>query len=410
MTSREPIVIVGAGPVGLTLALALVESDIPVVVLEAASSLSTEWRASTFHPPTLELLAPLGVTFDMLVGGLVAHRYQHRDMELPEIAEFDLSVLHRDTPYPYRLQYEQYKLTAALESRLLRSGLAEIRFDHRVVAVDQDGSEAVAEVASPTGSSQIRAPYVIGADGANSSVRKSLEVPFEGDTYPHEYVLISTDFPFDRAIPGLSHVNYISGPDDHYLVLRIPDVWRVLFSVEAGAEPGPPVTDARIRGCLDAVAAGAGDAPVLNVQQYRIHQRVADRFREGRIVLIGDAAHVNSPFGGLGLNSGIHDVFDLAPRLARAYADDEADEALDAYSDRRRDVALRYVRQVSDRNTRMVSERDRETRAANIARLAALADDPRLAREHLLETTMLNAVREQQLGLPEPTRLVEPTS
>ncbi|HZE33536.1 MAG TPA: FAD-dependent oxidoreductase, partial [Actinoallomurus sp.] len=230
------ITVVGAGPVGLTMAYLLARNGIEVQVLEAGDEPSTEWRASTFHPPTLELYESVGVAEEMLAAGLVARHYQVRDRQAGLVAEFDLDVLREDTRYPFRLQYEQYKLARLLRERLAAAPNATIHFGHEFLGLTQDSAAVTATVRTPTGVREVTVPYLLGADGAGSAVRTQLGVEFTGLTYMDRYLLLSTTFPFEEHLPGIRLVNYIADPEEHMMLLRIPDVWRVLFSVQAGDE------------------------------------------------------------------------------------------------------------------------------------------------------------------------------
>lgn len=392
------VTVVGAGPVGLTMAYFLARNGIDVQVLEAGAVPSTEWRASTFHPPTLELYDSIDITADMLAGGLVARHYQIRDRKAGLVAEFDLDVLRQDTRYPFRLQYEQYKLVQLLRERLDAAPNATICFEHEFLDVAQDATGTTATVRTPKGIRRINAPYLLGADGSNSAVRRQLGLAFDGLTYVDRYLLLSTTFPFERHLTGIRSVNYIADPDEHMMLLRIPDVWRVLFSVRPGEE-NLALTEPEGERRLQRVVAHHEPFPVLQRQLYQIHQRVASTFRLGRVLLLGDAAHVNSPFGGMGLNSGVHDAFDLGARLVRVLNEKaSADEELDAYATARRRVATDHVRAQTHRTTRSLAERDPVARKQHQADTAAIAADPQRAREWLLDAAMITAVRQQRIG------------
>jgi 3-(3-hydroxy-phenyl)propionate hydroxylase len=394
----DDVLVVGAGPTGLTLAAALVRQGFGVTVVERAPAPSTEWRASTFHPPTLEMLEELGVVDEMISRGLVADRYQIRDRRDGLIAEFDLGLLAGDTKYPFRLQLEQYKYAEMLTARMQRDPLCTIHYGEAVTSVSESGNtvEVVAERSDGSRVSR-RARYVVGADGAGSAVRKSLGVRFEGLTYPMRFLIMSTTFPFEQALPDICHVNYIWDPVEPMMLLRIPDVWRVMFSIEPDAQDENLLDQASLRARISQVTS-TDDVDVMQAQYYNVHQRVADRFRVGRVLLMGDAAHVNSPVGGLGLNSGIHDAMDLAVRLGGHLRGEAGHEILDRYAERRRTVALEFVRRVTHRNTTMMTEQEDEARRQNRRDLEVMAGDPHRAHEWLLEASMITAVRETGIG------------
>lgn len=396
-SASAPLIVVGAGPVGLTAAYILAHSGIPVLVLEASAVPSTEWRASTFHPPTLELYDSVGIAQSMIAEGLIARHFQMRDRREGAFAEFDLALLADDTSFPFRLQYEQYKLVRLLQARLAELPNADILFDHEVTEVDQGPDEATVTVRTKDGVLTFAAPFVLGADGATSSVRRSLALAFEGLTYEDRFLLLSTTFPFEEHLADIQLVNYIADPDEYMMLLRIPDVWRILFSIRPGEE-ADALTEAEGERRLQRVMASPQPYPVVQRQLYKVHQRAASTFRVGRVVLLGDAAHVNSPFGGMGLNSGVHDAFDLARRLVRILHDGASIDELDEYSRRRRQVAVEFVQQQTHRNTLDLAERDPARRRQNQALMAEISADPDRARAWLLDSSMISQVRAIGIG------------
>jgi 3-(3-hydroxy-phenyl)propionate hydroxylase len=393
---RVQVIVAGAGPVGLTAAAYLVRHGVDVVVVEAEPAAHQEWRASTFHPPTLQLLEEVDATPLMLERGLIADRYQIRERRGDLVAEFDYQWLTGDTPYPFRLQLEQYKLAEILIDRLDQEASGSVRYGHRVQAVDQGALSVTVTAETPCGRKTFNADYLIGADGAHSVVRQSLGLPFEGFTYEDRFLLISTDLELDKYLPGLCHVNYLADPDEYAMLLRIPDVWRVMVPVPAGRSDDEARSDARMRATVAALVNDAIDWETVRVathQLYKVHQRIAGRLRVGRVALIGDAAHLNSPIGGFGLNSGIHDAFDLGRRLVRILNGSGKPEAeLDAFSTRRREAAEYWVQRLSHANTRMLSEKDPGERQKTWDRLIATTRDPVAGRDWLLNASMISGV------------------
>ncbi len=390
------VLIAGAGPVGLTMAALLVRRGVSVLVAEERSGIDPEPKASTFHAATLELLDHLDVTRSLIDLGLVADTYQHRDRDRGVVAEFDFGVLKEDTPYPFRLQCEQQRLCELLLEQLHAHPLAEVRFSTRLRSFD-DGSDVAAVLESADGVAVEQVAFLLGADGASSTVRDQLPVEFPGTTYEDRYLVFLTDYPFEDAFDDLSLVNYISDPQEFVVLLRAPRAWRVLFRAapELSEEEArdPDFAQRRLHG----VVPRDEDYNVLHTQLYRIHQRVADEFRIGRCLLIGDAAHINSPIGGMGMNNGIHDAFDLARVLPGVLAGDVDAAELDAWAARRRAVAQEYVQVITDRNSKALAETDEDTRRATQDELRATAQDPARAREWLLSSSMLQAAHAQKL-------------
>lgn len=400
-TWADPVVVVGAGPVGLTVATLLSNRGVPVTVLEAAQEPQTDWRASTFHSATLELLAQAGVVEEMHALGIAVPRYQLRDRREGLIAEFDFRLLRDETQFPYRLQLNQQRLVGILLSRLSTRTDAHIRLGSRVTGVHNHKDHVDVTVATSCGTDKLQASFVVGADGAGSTVRKSLGIPFEGMTYPQRFLIVSVTEELDELIPGLAQVAYVADPEEWLFLLRTPDSWRVVLPVAAG-ESDEHATDIDVlRERLQGISPYPPGYGILDRQVYPVHQRVAETLHVERVILAGDAGHINSPLGGMGLNGGIHDAVDAAIRLARIWHGDSDESELVTYSARRRTVAIDYVRADTHRNTMMLAERDDEVRARNRQEMSAIAADPVRAKEWLMRASMLAAVREQGIGLKE---------
>jgi 3-(3-hydroxy-phenyl)propionate hydroxylase len=392
----QRIAIVGAGPVGLVLALRLARLGVPSLVLEGAEAVAEDLRASTFHPPTLDMLEELGLAGELIAQGLVTPTWQVRRHEDGARAVFDLTVLKDDTAHPYRLQAEQWKLSRLLLARLRtdHADAVEIRFGCTVEAVAQDADGVTL---TGTGFDAVRAPYVAGCDGARSVVRRAMGLDFPGDTYPETTILATTSFDFSAVFEGLSNVNYVwtghpafSGT---FSLLRVPGKWRASLYPAPGETVEQAMEPAAIARKLQAIHPKGTPYDVPDLRPYRIHQRIVEEYRRGRLVLAGDAAHLNSPSGGMGMNGGIHDAVELAATLA-AVCKGEGDAALlDRYTRRRRPVAEREIIAQADRNRARMRETDPARRAEMLAELQRIAEDPVRAREHLLRSSMIAGLR-----------------
>lgn len=391
------IVVAGGGPVGLTTAALLADREVEVTVVESLAAVSREPRASTFHAPTLELLDTLDVTERMHAMGLIADRYQNRDRARGIVAEFDFGLLADDTKYPYRLQCEQHKLCELLVERLAAHPYADLRFSTRLEGFTQDGTGVEVTVRGTDGVDRLRADLLVAAEGANSSIREALGIDFTGTTYEDRYLVLVTLFPFEDHLEGLTWVNYISDPREYVVLLRAPEGWRVLFRAPANLSDTEAQDAESCRRRLRGVVAGAEEHEILHTQLYRIHQRVAERFADGRVLLIGDAAHINSPIGGMGMNNGIHDAFALARVLPDALSGTAGLAVLEDWGHRRHEVARRYIQVITDRNAKVLGEQDEAERLRQQAELAAAAADPVRAREWMLGASMLRPVWEQGL-------------
>jgi 3-(3-hydroxy-phenyl)propionate hydroxylase len=392
----QRVAIIGAGPVGLVLALRLATLGIASVVLEAAPDIAEELRASTFHPPSLDMLDTLGVAAGLIAQGLVTPTWQIRRHEDGARAVFDLGVLKDDTAHPYRLQCEQWKLSRLILAKLAaeHAGTVEVRFGCAVEAVAQDADGVALRGA---GFAPLRAPYAIGCDGARSVVRRAMGLDFAGDTYPETVILATTPFAFHDAFEGLSNVNYFwtqhTAFSGTFSLLRVPGKWRASLYPAPGESIEQALEPAAIERKLQAIHPKAGAYAVPDLRPYRVHQRIVARYRIGRLLLAGDSAHLNSPAGGMGMNGGIHDAMELAATLTPVLRGEAGPALLDRYSRRRQPVAAAEIIAQADRNRARMRETDPAKRAAMLAELQAVAADPRRAREHLLRSSMIAGLR-----------------
>ena len=258
MVSVEGVLIAGGGVVGLTTALSLARKGVPVTVLEGEPELVKEYRASTFHPPTLEMLDDLGVAEKLIAMGLVADRFQYRDRKDGLIAEFDLGLLKNDTRYPFRIQIEQYALAVLLFEELKGLANAEVKFRHRVTDAVLADDQVIVTAETAQGPKQFHAPYLVGADGATSAVRHALDIEFEGMTYPNRFLVLFTDFEFTDYLPDICYVNYFWDPVEWFMLLRSPGIWRVVFPTRPEKPDDEVMLDEAIQSRLQGVVATGG--------------------------------------------------------------------------------------------------------------------------------------------------------
>jgi 3-(3-hydroxy-phenyl)propionate hydroxylase len=391
MTERRPVVIAGAGPTGLMAALALRKQGIPVVLFEAEPGLTHDLRAGSFHPPTQEMMAPYGITARMHETGIKVHRWQIRNRPGDLIAEFDLGLLKDVTPYPYRLHLEQHRLTPIQLDLLNAEGGADVQFGHKVTGFAQHADGVTVTVESGGRERTVEASWLIAADGGRSVVRRLTGVEFEGFTWPELFVVVST--PYDFAQHGFALNCYIADPVEWGALFKLPDtgppgLWRLAYPVNPDESDEVLLAPERVEAALQRLVPKAEPYEVRYKSTYRVHQRVARDFRAGRVLLAGDAAHLNNPLGGFGLNSGIHDAVNLCDKLGRHWHG-EPEALLDLYSRQRRAATVEQVQAMSIRNKRMMEERDPAVQRERLAELVAISRDPDKARAHVLNTSMI---------------------
>jgi len=387
--TREPILIVGAGPVGLTLAWRLSQLGLDVQVFEAENRITDQLRASTFHPPTLDYFDESGITAELVEAGRITPTWQIRMQTSGERAEFDLSVLNEDTAHPYRLQCRQELLGRALVARLPKDA---VHFGCPITAVAQDKDG----VSITLNDEVVRGSILIGCDGAHSIVREAIGAVFEGETYPENTILVTTHFPFEDHLKELSGVNYIWKPGGTYSLLRLPDLWRISLHPTEGQTPEMALEDSAIRVQTREFIPQAGDIEIVEKRIYRVHRRVATHYRRNRMFIAGDAAHLNSPKGGMGMNGGIHDAWCLADLLMEVANGGDPDR-LDKYEARRRPIACDDIVAQADKNRARMSVKNEAKRHEYLKSLQEIAANPIKSREFLLRSSMIEGLRRSEM-------------
>ena len=395
MMPPERVLIAGAGPVGLVAAANLVRHGIPVTVLEAGPDLSDESRASTFHPPTLDMLDDLGIAQSLIAQGLLAPKFQYRSRQHGLIAQFDFAGIADVTRHPFRLQCEQSKLTRILLKNLAKNPDFEIVFSSAVCQVDQDSSSVTVTIDREGRTDTQTGRWLIGADGARSDIRRSLAIDFEGFTWPERFLVVSTPFNFHSVIPDLVSVNYVADPRRWHFLLQIPELWRIMFPVSADENDELALSPGFAQSLMASVVPGISNYEIAHTTLYRVHQRVAKTFRAARVFLVGDAAHINNPLGGMGMNGGIHDAVNLTGRMIEVWCKKKPDSEFDRYDHQRRLVTKEHVEKQSIQNKKNLEFAEPDFRE----RLRQIAADPDRTREYLLSVSMVASLRRaEELG------------
>ena len=394
---RTQIVVAGAGPVGTVAAHFLASEGIDVILLESGSNCAQDLRASTFHPPTLEMLDRFGITEKLINQGLKAPVYHFRERDTGEIIDFDLTEIADSTRFPFRIQCEQYHLSRMLAENILDQPNTEVLFDHRVIGFDQDqdGVDVYAETSNAI--LKVRAQYLIGADGSNSIIRKWLDTDFDGFTYPEKFLCYTTEEPLEEKLRNLCCVNYVSDPEEWMVLLKVPSLWRVLVPAKEEQADSELLSDEKKNEVFDGLLGNGEAVKTEHRTIYRVHQRVAKRFMHDRVAIIGDAAHLNNPIGGFGMNSGIHDAFNLCEKFVQIFKNGkDATNLLDVFERQRHKTTHDFIQAQTIRNMEYLSRgagMEHEQRKQEMLRIR---NDPVERRKFLLRQSMIQSLEQEK--------------
>jgi len=348
----EDVIIVGGGPVGFINALGLAQAGARVTVIEAEPQIMDSPRAAVYFWSVLSGLARLGILAEAEATGFRKQDYTYRVHHTGEWISYSIDVLKEHTPHPYNLHLGQHLLAGIAMRHLTRLSNATVRFGTRLQRLQQNEDGVTLTVQSPTGSQELRARWVVGADGAGSTVRQQIGLSFDGMTWPERFVATNIYYDFERH--GYARSTFVI--DEHYgaiiALLNNEGLWRCTYMEDAGL-PEETFRE-RLPGMFAGILPGNGTYRVDRASPYRMHQRSAPRYRVGRVVLAGDAAHVTNPTGGLGLTSGLFDSFALYPALAAVVLDRADPEVLDRYSAARRELFLNRVSPQATANKQLI--------------------------------------------------------
>ncbi|HUD87515.1 MAG TPA: FAD-dependent monooxygenase [Xanthobacteraceae bacterium] len=401
--SDNRIIVAGCGPVGAVMTLALVKNGIPVTLIEQLPDAAEDQRAATIHPPTVAMLVELGLEKEMFSedasGGMPAPLFHFRDRASNAlIAVFDISLLKGEVPYPYVVQWEQYKLVHAALPHIKASGLGEVRFSTKLTGLAQTGDHVEVTVTNAIGETEkLRGQYLIGTDGGSSTVRRQAEIAFEGFTWAERFIKIGTSFDFGTTGQGYCTRNYFSDPDEWINLFKVkgygpPGIWRGVFPVPEQETDEEALSLAGIQRRLQGIHHKSGDYDIPYYALYAVHQRVAATFNKGRVLLAGDCAHVNNPIGGMGMNGGIHDAVNLAAKLADVWFGRAAAGVLDRYTRQRRKAQVDYVQAQTIQNKKALEEKDPVIRRGHLDELRRTSEDVALHKKFLYRSSLIDSL------------------
>tara|TARA_B100000085_G_scaffold25580_1_gene21405 strand:+ start:206 stop:1402 length:1197 start_codon:yes stop_codon:yes gene_type:complete len=393
------VIIIGAGPVGTFVAYCLAEYGIETILLESETSCETDMRASTFHPSTLKYLDNLNLANELIDKGLKAPIFQYRIRATDEILEFNLEELSDVLDFPFRLQCEQYKFARMLADKLDNHKYSSVMFNRELISFSDAGNKVKLKVDHKGIGEDYECDYLIGADGANSIVRRNLGIEFGGFTYKEKFFTLSTEKPLENYFTDLSYVNYVSDPDEWFVMLKAPSAWRILVPVDEKLDDDLIRSDDYVRNIFKRALNSDDRIETIHRTIYRVHQRVVDTMRSGRVILAGDSAHLNNPLGGFGMNGGLHDAWNLAKQLDEIINHNKNEELLDLYDRQRRTVMNEFIQKQTIRNKKMIEETGDDKYSSEWNRMRNIHQNDTERRQYMFRQTMAQSLlREAEIS------------
>ncbi len=391
------VVIAGGGPTGAVAALACAQRGFRVTLLEATRQIDDNPRAATTHPSTLEYIDRLGFAEEFIEKGLVCRYFQFWDRDTQtRVAQFDHEILRDETKFPFAVQTEQHKLVQMLLPRIAAFPGCSVALGTEVVDAVQDADGVRVTVRRDGEQAAIRCDWLVAADGGRSTIRKLLDIPFEGFTFPERFTVLTTLHDFERSL-GCCYRNYLAGSEEWAMIFKVAgdDMkgrWRAVMPTRESETDEQALADASVVGRIQGLDRSCTLDDVVHRKIYNVHQRIAAKFRVGRIYLAGDASHLNNPIGGLGLNCGIHDAMELVDTLeaARAGADEDR---LDRYQRRRRTLNAEFIQEQTINNKKRLEEKDPAARQRRLDELRATEADPARQKAFLMRSSLIASVR-----------------
>jgi len=386
------VIIIGAGPVGTFAAYCLAEYGIETLVLESESTCETDMRASTFHPSTLKYLDNLNLADELIEKGLKAPIFQYRIRSTDEVLEFNLQELDDVLDFPFRLQCEQYKFARMLAGKLDRHRHSSVLFNRKLINFSEGNNKVTLDVDHHGTSEQYQCDYLIGADGANSIVRRNLGIEFSGFTYEEKFFTLSTQKPLENYFSNLSYVNYVSDPEEWFVLLKAPSAWRILVPVPQILDDKAIKSNDYVSDIFTRVLNSCDPIETIHRTIYRVHQRVVNKMRYGRIMLAGDSAHLNNPLGGFGMNGGLHDAWNLAEKLDGIINHKKDEDLLNLYDRQRRTVMNDFIQKQTIRNKKMIEETGDANYSSEWMRMRNLHENENERRDYMLRQSMTQSL------------------
>jgi 3-(3-hydroxy-phenyl)propionate hydroxylase len=391
------VIVAGGGPTGVVAALACARRGFRVTLLEAAHEIDDNPRAATTHPSTLEYIDRLGFVDEFISKGLVCRYFQFWDRDTQtRVAQFDHDLLRDETKFPFAVQTEQHKLVQMVLPRLAAIPGCVHEFGTEVIDALQDDRQVTVTIRRGAETAQLTCDYLVAADGGRSTIRKLLGIEFEGFTFPERFTVLTTLHDFERSL-GCCYRNYLAGSEEWAMIFKVAgdDMrgrWRAVMPTRESETDEQALADQSVLGRMQGLDRSCTLDDVVHRKIYNVHQRIAARFRVGRIYLAGDASHLNNPIGGLGLNCGIHDAMELVDTLEAARAG-ASEDRLDRYQRRRRTLNAEFIQEQTINNKKRLEEKDPAARQRRLDELRATEADPVKQKAFLMRSSLIASVR-----------------
>ena len=390
------VVVVGAGPVGVVAAIAASQKGFKVTLLDAALEVDHNPRAATTHPSTLDFIDQVGLIDEFVKQGLVARYFQFWDRDTKSrVAQFDHELLKDETKFPFVVQTEQHKLVLMGLKRLDTFTDVSYQFGITVTNLAQAPDHVILTTQQDGQTGQIKADYVIGADGGKSTIRKLLDIEFEGYTWPERFIVLTSIHDFEKSM-GCCYRNYFAGSSEWANLFKVTGDdykgrWRAVFPARTDESDEEALSDASAQKRIIDLEEACSLESIVHRNIYNVHQRVAQKFRVGRVMLAGDSSHLNNPIGGLGLNCGIHDAMELVSSLEDIQKGAD-DTRLDLYEKRRKTLNVQFIQEQTIANKKRLEEKDPNARKDRLDELRKIESDHVLQKQFLMKSSLLLSV------------------
>lgn len=395
MTDR--VIIAGGGPVALFTAINLAHHGIPLTLIEQESEVCQHIRAGGFHPPSLDMMEECGLTARMKEVGYVFPKFHFMDRLTGQDVYLDMGCLEKDSNNPYDLLALQPVLTNCAYDMLIEGNHdIEFRFNTRVDNVEQDDDQVKVHITGPNGPEVLTTPWLLGCDGSSSQVRKSLDLAFDGFTWPERFLMAHTKYDFE---PEYGLVTFISDAEKWQMIMKLPYgpgaddySWRMVCRAPDDMSDEEATSPEYTQMRMQALHPNPEPYEIYDARVYRVHQRTASKYRVGRVSLIGDASHVNNPIGGQGLNCGIHDSANFTEKFVKVWRGEADDKLLDLYERQRRLTNIEFIQKVSIENKKRMDNTDYDTRMEGRKYMESLVDNDEERRQFFLRFAMFDSL------------------